>query len=157
MPVNVNLPFNLEFSGGTTTSYVSILGTKTSYFKSSTTRDSQCLLVEVLLSISSTFCMTTLFQTIPPSEILNVLCSHSLFYSVSREKGLVQRPPGARIIWEIFFTMKKWKDGLKAAMKDDVTFYLFRVQFGALLRPWKAHFQGWSLKKMQKVLGFTIT
>ena len=91
MPVNVILPFNIEFNGATTTSYVSILGTDTSYYKSSTTRDSQCLLVEMLSSISSNFCMTTLFQTIPPSEILIVFCSQSLFYSVSRRKGLVQR------------------------------------------------------------------
>ena len=116
------------------------------------------LLVEVLSSISSTFCMTTLFQTIPSSEILIVFCSHSLFYSVFREKGLVQRPRGAILVWEICFSPWKsakmdWKRPKRMTSHALAPFYLSGVQFGALLRPWKTHFQGWSLKKMQKVRG----
>ena len=108
MPLNVIVSLIIEFNSGANTSYVPILGTETIYNKSSTTRDSQCLLVEVLSSISSTFCMTTLFQTIPESEILLVFCSQSLFYSVSWEKGLVQRPSWSyNNLGDLSFTLKK--------------------------------------------------
>ena len=47
---------------------------QTSYYKNITTRDPQCFLVDLLSFISSTFCMTTLVQTIPSCEIVIVLC-----------------------------------------------------------------------------------
>ena len=121
MPLNVIVSLIIEFNSGATTSYVPILGTETIYYKSSTTRDSQCLLVAVLSSILSTFCMTTLFQTMPESEILLVFCSQSLFYSVSWEKGLMQRSPGARMIWEICFSpWKGEKMDLKRSKRTEV-------------------------------------
>ena len=42
-------------------------------YNSSTTRDPQCFLVDLSSFISSTFCMTTLVQTIPSCEIVIVL------------------------------------------------------------------------------------
>ena len=36
----------------------------------------------------------------------------------------------------------------------EVKFVLFRFQFGSLLRPWRAHFQRWSLNLATKVLGY---
>ena len=91
MPVSVIVPLNIEFNGGSTNHLICFFRHRNQLLQEQHNQGFTMLLVEVLLSISSTICMTTLFQTIPSSETLLVLCSQSLFYSVSWEKGLEHR------------------------------------------------------------------
>ena len=63
-------------------------------------------------------------------------------------------PWGYNSLGDLFFTLKSakmdWKRPKRMTSHALAPFYLSGVQFGALLRPWKTHFQGWSLKKCER-------